>query len=218
MGTDIYKHDGPRVLLVEGKTDCHVVMALCLAKTVPDTFGIYVCDSDDQVLRRMTQLINGAVRPEVIGVLLDSDKPEGCKDISSRWDSIKSALSRYDYDFPIIPNEAGTILTAKSVKTKLGVWLMPNNRDPGMLEDFLLGMISESEKTTVKKCISIAEAENAISFKPVHYSKACIHTYLAWQDEPGRPLGQSITCKTLAPETETAEAFVDWLRLLFCDE
>jgi hypothetical protein len=50
--------------------------------------------------------------------------------------------------------------------------------------------------------------------KEVHYSKALIHTYLAWQDEPGKTLGQSITSHVLQ-ETEIAQAFVKWLMLLF---
>lgn len=47
------------------------------------------------------------------------------------------------------------------------------------------------------------------------FSKAVIHTYLAWQDEPDRPLGQAITKQALRPQTDIAVRFTDWLKALF---
>nr|WP_254435729.1 DUF3226 domain-containing protein [Dolichospermum sp. UHCC 0260] len=46
-------------------------------------------------------------------------------------------------------------------------------------------------------------------------SKAIIHTYLAWQDEPGYPMGQAITKQSLRPHTDIAIKFTDWLTRLF---
>ena len=37
----------------------------------------------------------------------------------------------------------------------------------------------------------------------------------AWQDEPGRPLGQAITKQALRPHTDIAVRFTDWLTRLF---
>lgn len=215
MADDWCKCDGPRVLLVEGRTDCHVVLALCAACGVPETFGLYQCDSDDGVLRRLNALMLAPDRPRVIGVMLDADKPEACPSVSSRWDSIKSTLKRHGYDVPAQPDATGSIIPPLPNKPSVGVWLMPDNREPGMLEDFLLGMVAESAKDTVSRCIEVARTDGISSFREAHYSKAMIHTYLAWQDEPGRPLGQCITCKTLEPGTATARLFTDWLTRLF---
>ena len=44
--SDVCKQDTDKVLLVEGSNDCHVVMALCTAHDVLETFGIYECGSD----------------------------------------------------------------------------------------------------------------------------------------------------------------------------
>ncbi|MEZ2225428.1 MAG: DUF3226 domain-containing protein [Microcoleus sp.] len=46
----VCKQDTDRVLLVEGDNDCHVVMALCKAHNVPETFGIYQCGSDSGII------------------------------------------------------------------------------------------------------------------------------------------------------------------------
>jgi hypothetical protein len=52
-------------------------------------------------------------------------------------------------------------------------------------------------------------------FKAVDRSKAIIHTYLAWQDEPGRPMGPAITKQALQPDTNIARSFTSWLIQLF---
>jgi hypothetical protein len=46
-------------------------------------------------------------------------------------------------------------------------------------------------------------------------AKARLHTWLAWQEEPGKPIGQAITKRFLDPEATEAQAFLDWLRRLF---
>jgi hypothetical protein len=104
--SDICKQDTDKVLLVEGDNDCHVVMSLCAAHTVPETFGIYQCGSDAAVLRRLNALIVRPNPPQVIGVMLDADNPS----IVGRWDSITSKLRHYNYALPKKPNPICTRL------------------------------------------------------------------------------------------------------------
>ena len=94
---------------------------------------------------------------------------------------------------------------------------MPNNEDVGMLEDFLIDMAPQPSIQAVMDCLEMASANGHTAFKDLHQSKAVIHTYLAWQDEPGKPLGQSITARALRPETQTAKNFADWLMELFAE-
>ncbi len=55
-------YEGKKVLLVEGNTDCHVVMALCKEHQVENNlFGLYDCGSDTQALRRLNALIDAPV-------------------------------------------------------------------------------------------------------------------------------------------------------------
>jgi hypothetical protein len=62
---DLCKEKTEKVLLVEGKTDCHVVMSLCEAFNVTEgLFGIYQCESDDGVLKRLDALIAGYGDPK----------------------------------------------------------------------------------------------------------------------------------------------------------
>lgn len=208
--SDICKQDTDKVLLVEGDNDCHVVMALCAAHNVPETFGIYQCSSDVGVLKRLNALISRPNPPQTIGVMLDADLS-----LDSRWDSIRGKLRHYSYTFPNTPNINGTIVGDLSDRSKLGFWLMPNNQESGMLEDFCAELAEPSSLAFSRECVEAAYTRNITTFKDVHRSKAIIHTYLAWQDEPGYPLGKSITKQSLRPHTSIAINFTDWLKNLF---
>lgn len=209
--SNICKQDTNKVLLVEGVDDCHVVMALCAAHRVPETFGLYECNGDTNVLKRLNALIVRPNHPQVIGVMLDADSPS----LEGRWESIKSKLSHYSYKLPQNPDINGTIVNGTEDEPKLGFWLMPNNQISGKLEDFCAELAEQKSLAFAKECVEQAQEEGATTFKALDMSKAIIHTYLSWQDEPGRPLGQAITKQALRPSTEIAIRFTDWLKLLF---
>lgn len=209
--SDICRQDTDKVLLVEGDNDCHVVMALCAAHTVPETFGIYQCGSDTGVLKRLNALIVRPNPPQVIGVMLDADNPS----LVGRWDSIRGKLRHYGYTFPTDSNINGTVVEGTSDEPKLGVWLMPNNQDSGMLEDFCVELAEPASLAFARECVEQAQVRDATTFKAVHCSKAVIHTYLAWHDEPGYPLGKAITRQALRPHTDVAVKFTNWLIHLF---
>jgi len=208
---DICKYKGKKVLLVEGKNDCHVVLALCEYNALPENFGIYQCENDIGILKRLNALIIQPNPPESIGIIIDADG----HDLARRWQQIQQKIKNHEYTFPESPNVNGTIISDNSGKPNLGIWLMPNNQNPGMLEDFLIEMADQNSISIATQCVETAKAEGLSTFKDIHFSKALIHTYLAWQDEPGRPLGQSITAHSLKPDTEIANMFVDWLKELF---
>jgi hypothetical protein len=211
--SDICRQDTDKILLVEGDNDCHVVMALCAAHTVPETFGIYQCGSDVGVLKRLNALIQSPNQPQVIGVMLDADKPS----LEGRWQSIKDKLknNNHSYALPTTPNADGTVVESSADEPKLGFWLMPNNQDSGMLEDFCAELAEPVSLTFARECVEQAHSRNATTFKAVHRSKAVIHTYLAWHDEPGYPLGKAITRQALRPHTDVAVRFTNWLIHLF---
>ncbi len=210
--TDICKKDTDKVLLVEGDNDCHVVMALCNAHDIPETFGIYQCGSDIGVLKRLNSLILRPNSPQVIGVMLDADNS-----LAGRWQSIQDKLknNNHNYVLPNNPNADGTVVEAIEDKPKLGFWLMPNNQDSGMLEDFCATLAEPESLAFARECVKQACDRKVTTFKEVHRSKAVIHTYLAWHDEPGYPLGKSITSQTLRPGTDIAVKFTEWLKYLF---
>lgn len=206
------KHTGNKVLLVEGKNDCHVIFALCKAHGIPESFGLFDCENDEGVLKRLNALILQPDSPETIGVVLDVD----CRTTNSRWKQIQDKIKSHGYNFPECPNPLGTVIPPNGDKSKLGIWLMPNNQHPGMLEDFLIPLANAESISFAAESVNTAKEKGFTTYKDVHHSKAVIHTYLAWQDEPGKPLGQSIISHVLNPQTDIARLFTAWLMKLFC--
>lgn len=211
MRSELCKQDLDRILLVEGIDDCHVVMALCAAHNVPHTFGIYECGSDVGVLKRLNALILRPDPPLVIGIVLDADRPS----LEGRWQSVRAKLSHYDYTFPEAPTSNGTIIQSEADFPRIGFWFMPDNQVSGMLEDFCQGLAEAKALGFAATCVDKAKQDGLSTYKDAHRSKAIIHTYLAWQDEPGRPLGQAITAQALRPATEIGKRFAGWLERLF---
>ncbi len=99
---------------------------------------------------------------------------------------------------------------------KVGVWIMPNNADPGKIEDFVGSLRSPDDvlwpiaEEIVQRVMSVESR-----FVSEHESKARIHTWLAWQNKPGRSMGQAITSKYVLPDAPLAQQFILWFRRLF---
>jgi hypothetical protein len=94
---------------------------------------------------------------------------------------------------------------------------MPNNQLPGILEDFIAHLIPEGDllASRVEACLQEIEREGLNYYNLAHRAKAFIHTWLAWQENPGLPMGQAITAHVLDPNEPLAVTFVDWLNRLF---
>jgi len=67
-----------------------------------------------------------------------------------------------------------------------GLWVMPNNADEGMLEDWIKLSIHPDERGLFAHAETVVAAlPQPPKFKPIHRSKAEVATWLAWQKQPG---------------------------------
>jgi hypothetical protein len=57
------------------------------------------------------------------------------------------------------------------------------------------------------QCVANISADQR-PFRQSYEMKACIHTWLAWQEEPGTPLGRAITNRYLDASKSNARAFI----------
>lgn len=208
-----FNHDGTRTLLTEGDNDCHVILALCKHYKVDKTFGFNACTSDDLALKKLTSLLARNDQVEIIGIVIDADNPN----LASKWQAVKDRLQKSGINsIPEEPNQFGTIIPAADGNPKVGIWLMPNNRLDGMLEDFCNELVDNPKCIEfVTKCVEDAKDFNYATFIEQHKTKAVIHTFLAWQNIPGMPLGQAITASILNPDNDLAQTFINWLNQLF---
>lgn len=209
-----FKDDsGPQVLLAEGINDCHVISALCAKYQLPKNFKLFDCGSDDKLTKKLSALIksNGVDKKQTLGAVIDADD-----NLTGRWQSISDKLQKSGYTLPTEPSPNGTIITPDDPDLPvIGIWLMPDNNTNGMLEDFCHRLIEPENLIVAEQSVAHAKTQNATTFKEAHHAKAVIHTYLAWQDEPGLPLGAAITAKALDGDKPLAQSFVQFLEDLF---
>lgn len=212
------KKTGESVLLVEGKDDQHVVWSLLEHYQVPKCFVVKDCDGIKNLIREVSLRLTTPTMYKSIGVVMDADD-----NIKGRYDSFRCTLEATGkYDFSQISlSEAGTLIMPLDENYPLfGLWLMPNNRSNGMLEDFVMTLADESDVLMKESdnVLNYLEDRSLNRYAQVHRSKAKIHTYLAWQEEPGKPMGQAITAKVLHAESESAKVFIEWIKRLFVPE
>lgn len=153
---------------------------------------------------------------KMLGIIVDANG-----NAQSRWESFANKLKDLGYeDIPKSAEPNGTILKKnKNGLPTIGVWLMPNNVDSGMLEDFV-GLLIPNEQENLWKLVEntvslIPDEERRFSKEPDHSSKAKIHTYLAWQKRPGVPFGIAIREKFLDVNAQNVANLMKWLKELF---
>ena len=206
----------PQQLLVEGKNDRHVIWALCHQYQLPETFSVEVpLETEGQGIETLLASLPDKLKDEnlcTLGIVVDADE-----NVAARWQAVTNRLRKIGYDkIPEIPVTEGWV-DQQSELPKVGVWLMPNNQIPGMLEDFVACLIPEGDilKEKAEAILREIEEENLNGYSLVHRPKALIHTWLAWQESPGMPMGQAITARVLSYNSSIAEIFIGWLRRLF---
>lgn len=202
-------------LLVEGNDDQHVVWALCEKHYVPESFDVIDCESVENVLKAFEVRLKIVDNNQRIGIVVDADI-----NLKSRWNGIVSVLKKtgkYDCENLELSQDGLILEPTDTTYPKVGIWMMPDNNQNGMLENFMTALATPDDVLMKKSedVLTELETEGIQKYKPVHRSKAKIHTYLAWQDTPGRPMGQAITANILNADSELAVKFANWLKELF---
>lgn len=195
-----------KYLLVEGNDDLHVVSALLQKFEIPETFHIIDCKGIDSLLKSLpVRLKTSGVKK--IAIIVDADQ-----DIAERWRKLKEVLNPLVNNLPEMPSPEGTYLLT-STNQEIMVWLMPNNEINGMLEDFISFLIPKNDLLMpfVENSLNEIESKKLNKYAQIHHTKALVHTWLAWQENPGTPLGLSITKRYLNTDSETCLQFVDWI-------
>ena len=148
---------------------------------------------------------------ERFGIVVDADT-----EIIIRWRAIKRILDREGYTgVPDHPDPSGMVIDHEKMP-RIGIWIMPNNVLPGMLEDYLTFLVPAGDTLLERAnhCLNEIPAGER-RFAEVHRSKELIHTWLAWQEDPGTPLGQAITKRYFEAEGPHVVKFLAWLTRLF---
>ena len=205
-------------LHVEGVDDFHSLVHLLIRHGIdydtkpwpPEFPSIEQQESISRLLEGMEISVRTSTgRP--IGFVLDADSP-----LEDRWKAVRSRLANLGIEVPESPPREGFLADCKQYHTRVGVWLMPDNHHDGTLEHFLRHLIGTSDPIIdhAEKATQTAKDLGA-GFREVDKTKAIIHAWLAWQEDPGLPFGTAIRARYFRHDSQAAGAFVDWFRRLF---
>lgn len=215
-----------RILLVEGTDDLHVLAHIFKAHGCEGKIKIRAQEGVDEVKKKLNENFFDDLLEDLpvelkgsevtaLGIIVDADL-----NIKARWESLANRLKELKYsDVPDLPKVGGTICTGEDLP-KIGVWLMPDNSLPGMLEDFVKLLVPDEQKSLLEKAVEAVESipENERLFVTENSdktAKAQIHTYLAWQSRPGVPFGIAVREKFLKADSPQADDLMKWIKELF---
>ena len=198
----------PSILRVEGKDDVHAIRHLLFrhaldCESIPVDIKSADIDGDESTGGR-SPLLEG-MQIEVmsstgrsVGFVLDADEDAG-----DRWNAVCHRLKGVGLRLPSqIPYE-GFVGEASTIRARVGVWLMPDNRRSGALEEFLQDLVHSNDSLLPIAERSTHDAKNqGARFPDTALLKAVLHAWLAWQGKPGCPMAPPFapgTSPTTAP-------------------
>jgi hypothetical protein len=149
---------------------------------------------------------------KALGVIAD-----GNSDPKVRWQRIRAEAIA---ELPSLPPDlpATGLVHQNPDGRRFGVWLMPDNVSPGMIESFLSLFVKDPTQGLwpfVQTHCKVAKSIHGAPYKDIHIDKVQIHSWLAVQDPPGFQLHVAVLAKVLEPKSPQADSFVKWFRDLY---
>ena len=198
----------PRVLLVEGQNDKHVVLQIC--RRFPETPDFLIRDRDN--LEQLLESIGAEIAAPgllTLGIMVDADT-----DPAARWDAISHRLSAAGLALPRVPQSGGAIIDTPG-QPRAGIWIMPDNAAAGELEDFVARMIPPQDPVWPRAQEYINRIpQSDRKFSQNKRTRAQVHAWLATREQP-RQMGSAIHARDLQTSGPLCQTFVDWLQRLF---
>jgi hypothetical protein len=211
------RDDSPYRLIVEGPDDQWSIINLLRRHG-------YDWD-DSRILRPFVQAAGGIdelLRPAglsaaiktcaKLGIVIDADLSA-----SDRWSRTRTLFKQLGIPIPPIPDPAGVLVEhGKDGGKTLGIWMMPDNANPGILENFIAKLIPVDDGVREHADSSTRTAcDLGAPLAHKDHMKGMVHAWLAWQNDPGMPFGSALNAKVLRHDSKEALAFVAWFQRLF---
>ena len=215
------------VLMVEGQDDKHMVWQLCrqyhsLFSTQRSGYEFSVTLRSQHKSFQITEQGNRselvkaislqvlASNIQAVGVLVDADDSSiNC------WREVAAGFNQAGVQLPTSPNSVGTIIPGQVFQPRIGIWIMPDNKSQGEIEDFVKDMIPIDDPiwpSSDQYIDSISQPNR--KFVKQKIDKAKVHAWLATRKEPGR-IGAAIGAQDLDVNGQRCREFIQWISDLF---
>lgn len=213
------------ILLVEGEADRGFFEALCHLLSIPadvrvatpkDTGGTN--NTKEGVLNHLTTVILPQLQDgqlERIGMVVDADRALHGSGFARTLQRFTDALAQGGYRSNAAA-ASGLVFTHQDGLADLGLWIMPDNADEGMLEDWIKHCLHPSEAGLFQHGeASIDSIPGGTKFQSWHRTKAEVATWLAWQKKPEHGLYNAVQSDLLNTDAPLFKELQAWLKHVF---
>ena len=202
------------LLLVEGVDDKHVIRHLSERWNRALEFAIKDYEGIENVLPNIRDHIDEPGRP-AIGIVVDADTHA-----FNAWNRVRDRIRAAERSIsPVLPtpDPNGTIIpeNPNSGSPRIGVWIMPDNLNPGALENFVESMIPAGDPVwplSQQYVAGIPPMDR--KFAEGKTLRAQLHAWLAVREDP-RQMGLAIGAGDLQVTNPLSQTFLAWLNRLF---
>jgi hypothetical protein len=215
-----------RILLVEGESDKSFFEEIC--KTLELHASVRVAPPKDvggfhntkegvfNILPTwLKQLGDGTVKS--LAVVVDADSDVNGGGYQRTIDRVIEIVGEYGFTLKSDPVE-GVLFEHGDDLADFGLWVMPNNGDEGMLEDWIKSCVHSDEHRLLTHAKEVVGELSVPKFKPIHRSKAEVATWLAWQKQPGHGLYRAVEDQLMDPDSALFKKLCIWLTHIYSSE
>ncbi len=215
-----------RILLVEGDADRGFLEEIC--KTLRLQASVKVAqpkhiegfhNGKEGVFNVLPIWLNQLSDATVtrLAVIVDADSEEDGGGYNRAIERITEIVK--PYGFTLASNPVGGIYFQHDDDlADFGLWVMPNNCDEGMLEDWIKRCVHSNENKLFTHAQEVVDTLPLTKFKPIHISKAEVATWLAWQKKPGHGLYLAVEDQLIDMDSELFLELKDWLTHIYSSE
>lgn len=213
------------ILLVEGEADKSFFVEICKTLKLPakvkvappkDVSEFNNCKGN--VFKLLSNLLKVLADEDAklthLAVVVDADSVANNEGYQSTIDKVAEIVVPEGYTLRS-DHVAGHIFQHEDDLADFGLWVMPNNCDEGMLEDWIKHCIHPDENNLFAHAETVVDALPQTKFKPIHISKAEVATWLAWQKKPGHGLYHAVEENLIDTNSALFKELCVWLTHIY---
>lgn len=220
-----------KILLVEGESDKKLFEGVCERLSLetnvrvapPKDFGAKEFNTKGGMFNMLpsfiSQMADGHIKK--FAAIMDADYPDpvggggmGYAETVSRFTEIVSGFGFSPIRRAGQPS--GNFYAHNDGLEDISLWVMPNNKDNGMTEDWIKSCIIDAEANLLEHVeLSISNIPKPIRFKEIHKAKARIATWLAWQKIPGQGAYRALEHDLFNTSCASYTHMANWLNYIY---